>query len=122
MLIQRPYADKRIRAYAIVRRDRSGRETSEQLAQVRVLADRLDFQLRGVLVAESDTDFGRLLATFARSDISALLVPSVLHLTGWLDAVRQDVEVWTLAPLGRWPRRPAPGVAADFLPGVQDQR
>lgn len=111
----------RAHAYGIVRRDRSGAETSEQLAQVQVLADRLDFQLRGVLVTESDADFGLLLATFALSGISALLVPCVLDLTGWLDAVRQDVDVWTLEPLGRWPRRPAPGVAADFLPGVEDK-
>ncbi|MGO4648810.1 hypothetical protein AB4305_28220 [Nocardia sp. 2YAB30] len=99
----------RTRAYGIVRCDRSGRQTAVHVAEIRTLAQRNDFDLREIFVRNSDADFGILLATLSTSGVVALVVPSVVHITGWLDAMRQDADVWTLIPLGRWPRHPVPG-------------
>ncbi|MVU82347.1 hypothetical protein GPX89_34580 [Nocardia sp. ET3-3] len=82
------------------------------------LAARLGFELRGTLTTNSDAGFAPLFASFELSGITALVVPSVLHVAGWMDVVRGYVDVWTLDPLGRWPRHSAPGVSTAFLPGL----
>lgn len=102
-------------AYALFRADKCQEPESNQAARINGLAERLGFELRGVLAAESDADFGPLFATFELSGITALLVPSVLHMTGWMDVVRYHVDVWTLDPLGRWPRHCTPGTTAAFI-------
>ncbi|MFJ4652122.1 hypothetical protein ACIP5Y_12730 [Nocardia sp. NPDC088792] len=91
-------------AYGFVRRDRSGESTDDHVDQIRALASRLPLQLRGVLVSGTDAEFARLLASFVPSGIAILLVPHVVHLAGWMDATRRDVDIWSLNPLGRWPR------------------
>lgn len=105
-------------AYALLRTDKS--EHVEAVGKQRLgdLAEHLGFELRDTLVAESDTDFATLFASFELSGITALLVPSVLHMTGWMDVVRHHVDVWTLDPPGRWPRHCTPGGATPFLPGL----
>ncbi|MBF6183376.1 hypothetical protein [Nocardia otitidiscaviarum] len=82
------------------------------------MAERLDFELREVLAADSDENFAALFSSFELSGIDALLVPSVMHVAGWMDAVRHHVDVWTLDPPGRWPRHCPPGIVAAFIPGV----
>ncbi|MEV6258634.1 hypothetical protein ACIHAX_35595 [Nocardia sp. NPDC051929] len=44
-----------------------------------------------------------------------MVVPNVRHLTGCLDAVRRDHDVWTLAPPSSWPRNDICGTASDFI-------
>ena len=53
-------------AYGIVRWDRSGPQTAEHVAEIRALAQRNDFDLRGIFVRDSDANFGLLLATTPR--------------------------------------------------------
>lgn len=103
-------------AYGFLRCDRSGAHTSEHVNEIRRLAAHLAFDLRGVRVTDTDTEFARLLVTFAPSGITCLLVPHIVHLTGWMDAARRDVDVWSLKPLGRWPREGTKSRSA-FLPG-----
>ncbi|WP_157556827.1 hypothetical protein [Nocardia acidivorans] len=106
-------------AYALIRTDRSKDLETDRISN---LAARLGFELRGILVADSDADFAALFASFELSGITALLAPSVLHMTGWMDVVRHHVDVWTLDPPGRWPRHSTPGVTAAFLPGMGGPR
>ncbi|MGQ4617323.1 hypothetical protein [Nocardia sp. R7R-8] len=99
----------RTRAYGIVRCDRSGRQTAAHVAQIRALARRYDFDLDGIVLRASDARFPTLLAALSAAGVRALVIPSVADVAGWLDAMRQDADVWTLIPPGRWPRRPVPG-------------
>lgn len=115
-------SERRPWAYALLRTDKSERLESIETGRISDLAERLGFELRGILAADSDTDFAPLFASFELSGISALLVPSVLHITGWMDVVRHHVDVWTLDPPGRWPRHSTPGVTAAFLPGMGGNR
>ena len=105
-----------VRAYGIVRSDLSGDATDLDVQRLRGLSRRYGFDLRGVRIEHGDADFGLLLATLEPSRITALIVPTVAHLAGWLDAVRQDASVWTLRPAGCWPRLNVPGKIADFVP------
>ncbi|MBF5001818.1 hypothetical protein IRT45_32335 [Nocardia sp. BSTN01] len=105
-----------VRAYGIVRSDLSGDDTELDAARVRDLSGRHGFDLCAVRIEHGDDDFGLLLATLAPSHITVLIVPTVAHVTGWLDAVRQDASVWTVRPAGCWPRLDAPGAAAEFVP------
>ncbi|WP_327116540.1 hypothetical protein OHB12_04895 [Nocardia sp. NBC_01730] len=106
----------RIRAYGIARSDVSGDSVDADVDAMRQLAEERSFDLRAIRVEDCDADFGLLLATLGPSRITALLVPSVLHLTGWLDAARYDAAVWSVDPLGYWPRLRAPGASAAFVP------
>lgn len=96
------------RAYAIVRQDISGDSTDEHVERIRELAAARRLNLRGVLIAQDDARYGLLLASFSDSRIETLLLPSVLHVTGWLVAIRCQVEVLTLDPPKRWDRLPGP--------------
>src|SRR5262249_46351284 len=92
-------------AYAIVRQYLSGNATGGLIERIRRLA--LDLQLDlcdDVQVVDDDTDFGLLLATFEDSQITTLLLVSVVQVTGWLDAIRQSVDMVTLDPLMHWRR------------------
>ncbi|MFE3196299.1 hypothetical protein ACFXHA_45390 [Nocardia sp. NPDC059240] len=108
--------------YALLRRDKSDQPESVETERIGDLAERLGFELRGILVADSDANFAALFASFELSGITALLVPSVLHMTGWMDVVRRHVDVWTLDPPGRWQRHSTPGVTTAFLPGLGGDR
>ena len=105
-----------VRAYGIVRSDLSKDAADQDIQRIRDLSRRCGFELCAVRVEHGDSDFGLLLATFAPSHITALIVPTVAHLTGWLDAVRQDASVWTVRPAGCWPRLDAPGTVSEFVP------
>ncbi|NKY87534.1 hypothetical protein [Nocardia veterana] len=104
-----------VHAYGIVRSDLSGDETELDAARVRDLSARHGFDLCAVRIENGDADFGLLLATLAPSHVTALIVPTVAHLIGWLDAVRQDASVWTVRPAGCWPRLDAPGTVSEFV-------
>ncbi|MEC3915518.1 hypothetical protein [Nocardia sp. CDC160] len=114
--------ERRPLAYALFRTDKSDFLQPVETGRLNLLAESLGFELRGILIAESDADFAPLFASFELSGITALLVPSVLHMTGWMNVVRQAVDVWTLDPPGRWPRHTAPGVASGFLPSTGSER
>ncbi|MEU0539632.1 hypothetical protein [Nocardia sp. NPDC005978] len=105
-------------AYGIVRSDRSGEDTGDHIGALRRFARHHGFDLRAILVEPCDKDFSLLLATFAPSGIRAVIVPDVLHVSGWLDAMRQDVDVWSLTPIGHWPRNPLSGKPVEFIPGI----
>ncbi|MBF6238694.1 hypothetical protein IU474_16720 [Nocardia otitidiscaviarum] len=115
-VLRRPWA------YALFRTDKCPDPESDETARIVGLAERLGFELREVLATDSDADFAWLFASFELSGISALLVPSVMHVTGWMDVVRYHVDVWTLDPPGRWPRHRTPGITAAFIPGVGSAR
>ncbi|NNH76053.1 hypothetical protein HLB23_40460 [Nocardia uniformis] len=115
-------AERRPWAYALLRTDKTDQLEFVETERIGDLAERLGFELRGILTADSDADFAPLFASFELSGITALLVPSVLHMTGWMGVVRHHVDVWTLDPPGRWPRHSAPGVTAAFLPGLGGSR
>ncbi|WP_280454082.1 hypothetical protein [Nocardia brasiliensis] len=109
--------DSSVRAYGIVRGDMSGELVAAHVDALRRLATELGFDLRAIRVDGcGDADFGVLLATLRPSLISVLLVPSILHVTGWLDAIRQDTTVWSLDPRGHWPRLTRHRAAAEFVP------
>lgn len=110
--------ERRPWAYALLRTDKSALTEAGESERLGDLAERLGFDLRGILAAESDADFAALFASFELSGITALLVPSVLHMTGWMNVVRHHVDVWTLNPPGRWPRHCTPGSTTPFLPGL----
>ncbi|WP_405135487.1 hypothetical protein [Nocardia sp. NBC_01388] len=105
-----------VRAYGIVRSDLSTDTTGQDVHEIRDLSMLHGFDLRGVTIEHGDAHFGLLLATLAPSHITTLIVPTVVHLTGWLDAARQDASVWTLRPAGYWPSLKAWGGAAEFVP------
>ncbi|MVU77146.1 hypothetical protein GPX89_07775 [Nocardia sp. ET3-3] len=109
-------------AYALLRTDKSEHVEAVETQRLCDLAERLGFELRGVLAAESDGNFASLFASFELSGITALLVPSALHMTGWMNVVRHHVDVWTLDPLGRWPRHCTPGRMIPFRPGLGGSR
>ncbi|GAB4588977.1 hypothetical protein [Nocardia sp. IFM 10818] len=109
-------------AYALLRTDKSERLESDETNRIGGLAERLGFELRGRLATDSDAEFAALFATFELSGITALLVPSVLHITGWMNVVLDYVDVWTLDPEGRWPRHSTPGITTAFLPGLGGNR
>ncbi|MFX0581097.1 hypothetical protein [Nocardia nepalensis] len=95
-------------------RDRSGEHASAEVATIREAARYARLDLRAVSVVRS-ANLSVLLASFATSGINVVIVPSVLHLTGWLDAVRRDCDVWTLSPPGYWPRIHASGLPGEFI-------
>lgn len=104
------------RAYAIVRVDYSGTDSSSHVTQLERLAAERGHELvgGGVLLARSDSTFCVLLATLDLGGVCAILVPSIVHVAGWLEVMRRDVEVWTVLPPGRWPRRPAPHMTVEI--------
>ncbi len=60
----------------------------------------------------SGADLSVLLASFATSGIGVVVV---LRVSGWLDAVRRDCDVWTVSPSGYWPRIDICGMVGDFI-------
>ncbi len=107
-------ADMRLRAYGIVLSDEPGLRTDADVGAIRTLARRNGMHLCAISVVGSDADLSLLLASFPSSGIGAVLVPSVRQLMGWLDALRAEADVWTVAPRGYWPRRSS-GKACSFI-------
>jgi hypothetical protein len=105
----------RARAYGLVSWDRSGPQAATDMQSIRQVARDAKLDLRAVSVVRSDADLSVLLAGLSVSGISVVVVPTVLHLTGWLDVVRRDCDVWTLAPPGYWPRIRASGLPGGFI-------
>ncbi|WP_433204656.1 hypothetical protein ACQP1G_16370 [Nocardia sp. CA-107356] len=110
---------RRTAAQAIVRRDQSGPDTSAHVEQLEKLSADQDFELVGgkVLILDSDTDFPLLLSALTVNEIHKILIPTVLHVTGWLDVMCRGAEVWTVHPPGHWPRKPASQAGVRFVPG-----
>lgn len=101
------------RAFAIVRDDISRTLTSAHVRQLGKLAAENHLELVDeALVASDASRFGQLLATFPDLRIETLLIPSLLHVSGWLDVTRRQVSIWTLYPRKRWPRLGAPATRA----------
>jgi len=96
----------KIRVYAIVREDISHNRTDQHVEQIRQLAAENQLDLRGVLIAADDAQYGLLLASFEASRIAMLLLPDLRHVSGWQDAIRHQVAVLTLDPPKRWDRLP----------------
>ncbi|GAB4590322.1 hypothetical protein [Nocardia sp. IFM 10818] len=93
--------------YGIVRSDLSGSDSAtEQVETLRRLARDIELPLSGISILADDTHFALLLATFAPSGITTVVVPTSATLEGWMHAFRLDVDVLTANPLHRWPRRP----------------
>ncbi|WP_280385917.1 hypothetical protein [Nocardia wallacei] len=95
-----------------MRQDISRHATDEHVARIRELAAARHWTLCGVLIAPDDGCFRSILARFGEDRIDTLLVPSVLHVTGWLVEVRYHAEVVTLEPFMRWPRHSAQDIIA----------
>lgn len=93
-------------ALGIVRVDLAGAQAHGYVAEVRRWALEHDFMLRDIEQVWSEASFPLLIATLSCSDIGAVVVPELAHLTGWADAVRCEAELWALHPLHRWPRLP----------------
>ncbi|WP_157117351.1 hypothetical protein [Nocardia vaccinii] len=70
---------------------------------IRALAAERGWDLRGVFLERSDESFPLLLASLGLSGFAAVVVPSIAHVSGWLDLLRQSADVWTLDPPCRWP-------------------
>lgn len=104
---------RRVRAYGIASGDRSEEQALAEVLTIREVARCAPLDLRAVSVMGSSA----LLARFVTSVIDVVLVASVLHLSGWLDAVRRDCEVWALSAPGYWPRIHASGLPGEFIAG-----
>jgi hypothetical protein len=92
------------RAYGIVRVDIVKAATDEYVDDIRSLARIHGWDLRAVFEEPSDASFPVLFATLESSGVAAVVVPSVAHVAGWMDVLRQAVDVWTLCPHRRWLR------------------
>ncbi|WP_460696692.1 hypothetical protein [Nocardia thraciensis] len=92
--------------------------TDEHVARIRELAAARHWTLRGVLTAPDDACFGPLVATLGEDRIETLVVPSVLHVTGWLVEIRYHVEIVTLEPFMRWPRHSAHNITGRSGPAT----
>jgi hypothetical protein len=90
-------------AFRLVRADLSDPHTGDCLGEIRRWAPDHGYDLRGIDCSYSDASYPLLIATLRPSGISAVAVPSLAHVAGWMDALRTEVEVWTMHPLHRWP-------------------
>lgn len=93
----------RQRAYGIVRADIVGELADDWARVIRQWAVVHGFELRCVETIVSDAAYPLLIATLRPSGITALAVPSLGHFDAWIAAVRDEVDVWTMLPLRRWP-------------------
>ncbi|GAB2707313.1 hypothetical protein [Nocardia thraciensis] len=93
------------RAYGIVRVDIAPSRADGYVGEIRALAADRQWDLRAVYVEPSDAWFPLLVSSLGVPGTGLVVVPSSLHLGGWMDVVRQSVDVWTLYPRLRWPRR-----------------
>jgi hypothetical protein len=96
-------------AYGIVRADIADASTDHCIGQIHRWAQDYGFDLRGVDRVWSDASYPMLIATLRSSGITAVAVPSLVHVTGWVDVLRVEVDLWTIDPLHCWPRRTASG-------------
>lgn len=94
------------RAYGIVRSDIVGTQTGQWVRIIRRWANVHGFELRCVETVDSDISYPLLIATLRPAGIDALAVPALGHFDGWIAAVRDEVDLWTMLPLRRWPRQP----------------
>ncbi|WP_280385915.1 hypothetical protein [Nocardia wallacei] len=94
--------------YGIVRADLAGVVAEDCVREIRRWAHGHGFDLRGIECVYSDTSFPLLIATLRPSRITAVAVPSLIHVAGWVDALRSEADVWTMHPLRCWPHRTAP--------------
>ncbi len=93
------------RSYGIVRLDIAQSATNRYVDDIRALAVAQRWDLRAVFVEPSDAWFPLLVSSLDVPATGVVVVPSSLHLGGWMDAIRQSVDVWTLYPRLRWARR-----------------
>ncbi|WP_433657936.1 hypothetical protein ACQPW1_39425 [Nocardia sp. CA-128927] len=108
-----------VHAYAIVRLDYSGPQADVHVAGLETLAASHGVELAagGVLLAQSDSSFSRLLAGLDFEAVDVVMVPSAAQIKGWLGVLRHSAEVWTALPPQRWPRcRAIPRQTAESVP------
>ena len=102
-----------VHAFALVREDISRANTREHVRQLEQLAAAEHLALRDeVLVVSDASRYGPLLAALWDVGVETLLIPSVVHVPGWLAAIRSRAEILTLDPQRRWPRLYAPSTEA----------
>ncbi len=70
--------------------------------------DDRDTELVGVHVVVSEAEFPRLFASLAPTRISAVVVPALWHVHGWMGTIRGDADLWTLQPEICWERKLPP--------------
>ncbi|WP_194834887.1 hypothetical protein [Nocardia sp. XZ_19_369] len=106
------------RAYAIVRLDHSGSATDAHIAALQALSAERNVELvgGGVLLTQSDSGFCLLLAGLDFDAADLVLVPSITHVSGWLDVLRHRTEVWTAFPRLRWPPRCVRSPSCESIP------
>jgi len=93
---------RRIRLRGIVRTDISV-DVQRDTEDIDTLARQLDAELEPTLITDSDNDYPLLFALLGSTDVTAVVVPDVRHLSGWLPVLREHLDVWTLRPLRRVP-------------------
>ncbi|MEG8179252.1 hypothetical protein GZH49_12010 [Nocardia terpenica] len=93
-----------VRAFGIVRADLVGDDVAGWVTEMRGWAAGGGFELRGIAVVASEASFPLLVASFAGSGISTVVVPSLDHLGAWRAAVCAEADLWSLHPAGRLPR------------------
>ncbi|MBF6173741.1 hypothetical protein [Nocardia blacklockiae] len=91
------------RAYGIVRADLAPEAVDGHVHAIRAFAVERGWDLRAVFVEPSDAWFPMLVASIGAPGNWSVVVPTSAHLGGWMDVVRQSVEVWTLHPPMRRP-------------------
>ncbi|MFE3280538.1 hypothetical protein [Nocardia sp. NPDC059239] len=91
--------------YAIVRSDVAGNATATHIAEIRDLAGDLGMSLVAFANLPDDTSYRQLLESFESSGITTVVVPTSAALHGWMFAFRRKVDVQTVFPRRRWPRR-----------------
>ncbi|MEG8182580.1 hypothetical protein GZH49_29360 [Nocardia terpenica] len=90
--------------YGIVRTDIDPDLVDTYVEAIRRLAEELGVELRGIFEEGSDASLPMLLARIGTSRTTVIFVPSVAHVTGWMDVIRQTGDAWTLEPRRCWRR------------------
>jgi hypothetical protein len=107
-------ARRLVQAYGLGRLDLSGLDAPGHVSGMRSLAIRHSLNLIGFRV-EQGLDLALVLPQLAARGITELVIPADRHLGEWLGTARRHATVWTLEPLGYWPRDLGQGDTAEFI-------
>ncbi|MCX4099143.1 hypothetical protein [Nocardia sp. alder85J] len=107
-------ARRLVQAYGLGRLDLSGLDAPCHVSGMRAMAIRHSLNLIGFRV-EQGLDLALVLPQLAARGITELVIPADPHLGEWLDTARRHATVWTLDPLGFWPRKLRHGDTAEFI-------
>jgi hypothetical protein len=95
-------------AIGYLRKDVSGVSKAWDQIQIRILAERLGYQLAKTIEFSQHTadPIGQLLATIARDQVDAVVVPSLEHLSGEIpEDLMLAADVITVSPEATYARR-----------------